>query len=163
MEEVLVDTTGLWGLTYKDSKFHNFMKNLAKRKRIVIPATQILELLIVAYREKSGRGKSLEEGLKQIQAISDFYSNIEKLKLLEISINFHPVSGLDIINATELILKNPRYFVKEGSKGTKWLEFIDATTATIWQKTRLTLYTADPKLTKFGEENGLPHEVIKAK
>ena len=163
VEEVLVDTTGLWGLTYEDSKFHNFMKKLVKQRIIVVPATQILELLIVVYREKSGHGKSLEEGLKQIQVISDFYSNIEKLKLLEISINFHPISGLDIINATELILKYPKYFVKGGPKGTKWLEFIDATTATIWQKTQLTLYTADPKLMRFGDEHGLPHEIIKAK
>ena len=162
MEEVLVDTTGLWGLTYKDSKFHNFMKELVKQKIIVIPATQILELLIVAYREKSSYGKFFEEGLKQIQAISHFYSDIEKLKLLDININFHPISGSDIISAAELILKHPKYFIKEGPNGTKWLEFIDATTAIIWQKTQLTLYTADPKLIKFGEENGLPHETIKA-
>lgn len=161
MEEILVDTTGLWGLTYKDSKFHSFMKNLAKQKKIIIPATQILELLIVAYREKSSHGKSLKEGIQQIQHIFNFYSNIEKLKPPDINIKFHPVEGLDIIEAAELILIHLNNFIRKGPRETKWLEFIDAITAAIWRKTKLTLYTADQKLKKFGDKHQLQYETIK--
>lgn len=161
MEQILIDTTGLWGLTYKDSKFHNYMKKLAKRRRLIIPATQMLELLIVTYREKSSRGASLKEGLQQIQKICNFYSNIQKLKPPDIRIKFHPISGTDIIEAADLILKDSKYFIREGPKQTKWLEFVDAITAAIWQKTKLTLYTADAKLKKFGDEHQLPYETIK--
>lgn len=162
MEEVLVDTTGLWGLTFRDSKFHSFMIALAKQKSVIIPAIQMLELLVVAYREKSIYGKSLEEGMQQIQHISNFYSNVKKLKLLGINISFHPIEGSDIVRAADLILKHPECFVKEGPRKTRWLEFVDATTATIWQRTQLTLYTADPRLIKFGEEHKLRYEIIKA-
>jgi len=160
VEEVLIDTTGLWGLTFKDSKFHNFMENLAKQKRVLIPAIQMLELLVVVYRETSSHGESLERGLEQIQHISSLYSDIEKLKILEINIKFCPVEGSDIIKATELILEHPECFVREGPRKTKWLEFIDATTAAIWQKTRLTLYTSDAGLMKFGDDHKLHYKTI---
>jgi len=134
------------------------MKKLAKEKRLIIPATQLLELLIVAYREKSNRGKLPIEGLKHIQDISNFYSETEELKNLGVNIKFYPVSGRDVIEAARLILRNPEYFTREGSNQTKWLEFIDAITAAIWRETRLTLYTADEKLMNFGEKFELRYE-----
>lgn len=159
MSEVLIDTTGLWGLIFKDSKYHEFMTKLAETKMFIVPSPQLLELLIVAYKETSNKGREFKKGISMIKTIYEFLSEENKLKAMGINLKYHPVGSKEILEAIKLILSEDEIFIKEMDER-KWIEFIDAVTASIWMKTRRKLYTRDEKLMKFGEKHNLKFEVI---
>jgi len=159
MSEVLVDTTGLWGLIFEDSKYHKFMTKLAEEKTLLISPLQLLELLIVVYREISDKGKDFKKGISMIKRICEFLSEEEKLKAMGINLKSYPIEDKDILEAVKLVLNEGEIFIKEIS-GRRWIEFVDAVTALIWMKTGKELYTRDEKLMKFGEKHNLKYEVI---
>jgi len=140
MSEVLVDTTGLWGLIFEDSKYHKFMTKLAEEKTLLISPLQLLELLIVVYREISDKGKDFKKGISMIKRICEFLSEEEKLKAMGINLKSYPIEDKDILEAVKLVLNEGEIFIKEIS-GRRWIEFVDAVTALIWMKTGKALYT----------------------
>lgn len=162
MEKVLIDTTGLWGLTFADSKYHSFMAKLAKEKMLIAHSAQLLELFVIIYREKTNGGRNLQAGLEHVNDVASFYLEIEKLRLLGVNVSFYQVSEMNIIKAVELISRHRDLFVREGPQQTRWLEFVDAITAAIWSERGLTLYTADSKLMKFGDLYALRYKAIEA-
>ena len=54
---ILIDTTGLWGLVFEDSKYHSFMVNNLSGKTIYVLDVQILELFRIVYKAFSKHGK----------------------------------------------------------------------------------------------------------
>ena len=160
-EKVIIDTTGLWGLIFKDSKYHKFMRKLAEEKTFIVSPLQLLELLIISYRESSDKGRDLKKGMSMIKEIYEFLGEEERLKALNINIEAYPIENNNILEAVKLILDEKEIFIKEIG-GRKWIEFIDATIALIWMKTKRKLYTRDKKLMEFGEKYNLKYENIKA-
>jgi len=74
------------------------MAKLAEEKAMIAHTAQLLELLIIVYREKSGGGESLQEGLEHVNHPASFYLEIERL--LGVNISFHPASELEITRAS---------------------------------------------------------------
>ncbi len=46
---VLIDTTGIWGLYFSNSKYHEFMKNLHSTTELIVPKITLVELIYLVY------------------------------------------------------------------------------------------------------------------
>jgi len=49
MMAVLIDTTGIWGLYFSNSKYHEFMKNLHSTTELIVPKITLVELIYLVY------------------------------------------------------------------------------------------------------------------
>lgn len=157
---ILVDTTGLWGLVFEDSKYHKFIIDALSGKTVFIIDVQILELFRVVYRAFSEHGKHFNNGLDKLIEISEFFEN-KLYEMKGIRIVFLKTEYRDYIEAIRIISENPEILARKGPKGTLWPEIIDAIIAVVWRKNRATLYTKDEALIRFGEKEKLSYILIK--
>lgn len=157
---ILVDTTGLWGLVFEDSKYHKFIINELSGKIIYVIDAQILELFRVIYRAFSGHGKRFNDGLNKLIEVSEFLEN-KLYEMKGVRIVYLKTGYGDYIEAIRIIAENPEIFAREGPRGTLWPEIIDAIIAVIWRRNRATLYTKDEALISFGEKEKLSYVPIR--
>jgi len=159
--QALVDTTGLWGLIFEDSKYHDYIIENLEGKNVVVLSIQLLELFIIVYREFSEYGKKPQKGLEKLLEILTFLTagSFEKHN---IKLKYQPTTSENLMEALFLIIERPDIFRRRGPKETTWLEFIDAVLAVFWKKTKMTLYTCDRNLIEFGKENNLEYQLIKS-
>lgn len=140
---VLIDTTGIWGLYFSNSKYHEFMKKLRSTTELIIPKIILVEVIYPAYNA---------EGIREMQNLGKF---LEALKTAE-NITILDETLDDITSALEFCVLHKDLFVTE--KGN--LSLFDAILASIWKRTGLVFYTRDSSLEKFGKIYGLKYKNI---
>lgn len=140
---ILTDTTGIWGLYFSNSKYHEFMKKLHSTTELIVPKIILVELIYSVYNA---------EGINEMQKLGKF---LEALKTAE-NITILEESPDDITSALEFCVLHKNLFVTE--KGN--LSLFDAILASIWKRTGLVLYTRDDSLKKFGKIYGLKYKNI---
>ncbi len=131
---VLIDTTGIWGLYFSNSKYHEFMKKLRSTTELIIPKIILVEVIYPVYNA---------EGIREMQNLGKF---LEALKTAE-NITILDETLDDITSALEFCVLHKDLFVTE--KGN--LSLFDAILASIWKRTGLVFYTRDSSLEKFGK------------
>jgi len=135
---VLSDTTGIWGLYFSDSVYHNFMTELKGREQILIPKVLLIEIAYPVHEA---------QGIQEMKKLADF---IEVLAKTENIMILDEGFG-DIVGALRLCEEHSNLFKDEKDN----LSLFDALLASIWKRTRLTLYTTDNSLKEFGKIYGL--------
>ena len=156
---ILIDTTGLWGLVFENSKFHKFIIKTLSNKTIYVLDVQVEELFGIVYRTFSHKGKNPTQGLRKVLEIVEFLEMREfkrkgiNLKIMETTIKDH-------FSAMRLA-EQENIFWRKGPKDTVWFEYVDAVIALKWMESRALLYTRDEILIKFGTAHNLPYEIIK--
>jgi len=140
---VLIDTTGIWGLYFSNSKYHEFMKKLRSTTELIIPKIILVEVIYPVYNA---------EGIREMQNLGKF---LEALKTAE-NITILDETLDDITSALEFCVLHKDLFVTE--KGN--LSLFDAILASIWKRTGLVFYTRDSSLEKFGKIYGLKYKNI---
>jgi predicted nucleic acid-binding protein len=140
---VLIDTTGIWGLYFSNSKYHEFMKKLRSTTELIIPKIILVEVIYPVYNA---------EGISEMQNLGKF---LEALKTAE-NITILDETLDDITSALEFCVLHKDLFVTE--KGN--LSLFDAILASIWKRTGLVFYTRDSSLEKFGKIYGLKYKNI---
>lgn len=158
--QVLIDTAGLWGLIFEDSKYHNDVIRKLEGKKVIVLSIQLFELFIIIYREFSERGKKTQKGISKLLEILAFLT-AKCFEKYNIKLNYLAVTGENVLEALNLIMERPGFFQRKGPKETTWLEFVDAVLAVFWRKTKMILYTCDQNLIKFGQENNLRYQLIR--
>lgn len=146
-EQVLIDTTGVWGLFLDGSVYHRFMERLRAEKIIVVPLVCVLENIYPVYRAFSEEYVALEKGLEELRSLALFYRAMpiaEEVRIYELRLE-------DIILALRIVDEDRDLFVDE--KGS--LRLFDSLIAAAWTRTGLPLYTVDRSLRMFGERHRL--------
>ena len=157
---ILIDTTGLWGLIFEDSKYHSFMMDNLSGKTIYVLDVQIFELFRIVYRAFSKHGKDFKVGLNKLTEVAGFFED-RLYETKSIKIIYMETRHSDYLEAIRILRNYPEIFAREGPKHTLWPEIIDAIIATCWRKNRATLYTKDESLIRFGEKEKLDYVIIK--
>lgn len=152
-EQVLIDTTGVWGLFLEGSVYHKFMGRLRAEKIIVIPLASLLENVYPIYRMFSEQYMASEKGLEKLQSLAHFYRTI----LIEERVRVYGLTLEDIALALRIVNEDKDLFIDERGS----LKLFDALIATAWMRTRLPLYTNDKGLRRFGERHGLKYREIR--
>jgi len=152
-EQILIDTTGVWGMFLEGSVYHKFMGRLRAKKIIVIPLASLLENVYPVYRMFSEQYMAFEKGLEKLQILAHFY----RAMMIEERVRVHDLTLGDIALALRIINEDKNLFIDERGS----LKFFDALIATAWMRTRLPLYTNDKGLRRFGERHGLKSREIR--
>ena len=156
---ILIDTTGLWGIIFEDSKYHDFIVRNLSGKTIYVLDIQILEIFRVIYRTFSMRGKQLDAGLSKLGEVVDFLRN-RLYEMKGIRMVYIETKCSDYFEAIALLLSNPEIFTREGPEDTLWPEIVDAIIAILWKRHRAVLYTKDKSLIRYGRQEKLNYVVI---
>jgi hypothetical protein len=151
-EQVLVDTTGIWGLFVEGSSYHKFMKKLRAEKILVTPLAAILENIYPVYRTFSEGYVKTEKGLEKLQSLARFY----RAMLLEEEIKIYELTMEDMALALKIAHEDKDLFIDKDGR----LKLFDALISVAWTRTKLPLYTTDEGLKKFGERYGLESRLI---
>ncbi|ODS39396.1 hypothetical protein BEH94_03940 [Candidatus Altiarchaeales archaeon WOR_SM1_SCG] len=140
---VLIDTTGIWGLYFFNSKYHEFMKKLHSTTELIVPKIILVELIYPVYNA---------EGITEMQKLGKF---LDVLKTAE-NITIFEETVDDVTSALDLCVLHEDLFITE--KGN--LSLFDSILASIWKRTGLVLYTRDRSLKKFGKTYNLKYKNI---
>jgi len=168
---VLIDTTGIWGLYFSNSKYskfinfclkftilvnslqryqklvnslyHEFMKNLHSTTELIVPKITFVELIYPVYTA---------EGINEMQKPGKFLDvskTAENITILEETLD-------DVTSALNFCVLHEDIFITE--KGN--MSLFDAILASIWKRTGLVFYTRDHSLGKFGDRYNLKYKII---
>ena len=140
---VLIDTTGIWGLYFSNSKYHEFMKKLRSTTELIIPKIIIVEVAYPVYKA---------QGITEMQNLGKFLDVLktaENITILDETID-------DITSALNFCVLHEDLFITE--KGN--LSLFDSILASIWKRMGLVLYTRDRSLKKFGKIYNLKYKTI---
>jgi predicted nucleic acid-binding protein len=152
-EQVLIDTTGIWGLFIGNSAYHGFMKKLRAEKILVIPSAIILENIYPVYQIFSEEYAKPQKGLEKLQGLARFYWAM----LMEEEVKIHSSTTEDIAFALRIANEDKDLFIDRNGK----LKLFDALIGATWMRTKLPLYTTDEELRRFGERHRLESRIIK--
>lgn len=140
---VLIDTTGIWGLYFSNSKYHEFMKNLHSTTELIVPKITLVELIYPVYTA---------EGIDEMQKLGKFLDVLktaENITILEETLE-------DVTSALNFCVLHEDLFITE--KGN--ISLFDAILASIWKRTGIVFYTRDHSLKKFGDIYNLKYKII---
>ncbi len=146
-EEVLIDTTGVWGLFLEGSVYHRFMERLRAEKIVVVPLVSLVENIYPVYRTFSEDHAMPEKGLEKLQSLALFYRAMPMGERVRV---YRLILG-DIVLALRIAYEDGDLFVDERGS----LSLFDSLIAAAWTRTGLPLYTVDETLKRFGERHGL--------
>jgi len=140
---VLIDTTGIWGLYFSNSKYHEFMKKLRSTTELIVPKIILVELIYPVYN-----AESITE-MQKLGKFLDVLKTAENITIFEETVD-------DVTSALDLCVLHEDLFITE--KGN--LSLFDSILASIWKRTGLVLYTRDRSLKKFGKTYNLKYKNI---
>jgi len=159
--EILIDTSLLWGLVFKNSKYRPLVLKLAQNTTLLIPKITVLELVFAAYRSASRSGQNPQLGLQVIIEIRDFLIQFEtNLTNLGVKAKWINIELEDICKSLDYITTFGE-LLKQGSKKTKWIRLFDALLLAIAHRLHVKLATSDKVIYKLAQRLNIECILVK--